>query len=77
MLVTRGLRLESSSITGNTPPWGIYNSHGGAIRLDNSTVTGHTIDLLSVRRPRLINSTCGTSSQLSATGPTWGVCTND
>lgn len=47
--------------------------------LTNSSVTGSGsgIDLLTERRPRLVDSTCDVSRNLSNPTQTWGVCTND
>jgi len=55
---------------------GLVNLYGGG-RLIDSTITGSTyIDIDTVRRPRLIASTCGTSRS-TRTGEAWGVCSND
>jgi hypothetical protein len=69
--------LTGLTATSNTGV-GIYS--GGKIVLRDSTVTGSGVtDLLSVRRPVLVNSTCDHSTQ--STGdpipPTWGVCASD
>lgn len=46
------------------------------IRLTDSTVTGSArADIASRYRPRLVNTTCGTS--LDYNSGTWGVCAND
>jgi hypothetical protein len=52
---------------------------GKAVTLTNSTVTGSAsgVDLLTDRRPRLVNSTCEVSRKLSQPTETWGVCAND
>jgi len=47
-------------------------------KLIDSIVTGSTgADLATFRRPKLVNSTCGTSRFVDPGGSTWGVCTND
>lgn len=71
------LRLDGVSVTGNVGP-GVRASR--TLRLVDSTVTGNGtggsgIDLLSERRPKLTNSTCGRSE--GPTGAPWGVCAND
>jgi hypothetical protein len=81
------LVLTDATITGNTGVGVI----GERITLKNSTVSGNNttaqvigggetvdgIDLISKRKPRLINSTCGRSAQLSVLSNSWGVCAND
>jgi hypothetical protein len=56
---------------------GIYS--GGKIVLRDSSVTGSGIlDLLSGRRPVLVNSSCDHSAQDTTDPlPTWGVCASD
>jgi hypothetical protein len=54
----------------------------GALTIVDSSITGSTsVDIESVRRPRLRNTVCGKSAQLllpqNTLGPPWGVCTND
>ncbi len=55
----------------------------GRLALRDSTVTGNgggTLDLLSPRRPKLMNTVCDHSAMLNSddsTGPPWGVCTQD
>jgi hypothetical protein len=52
---------------------------GRVVVLMNSSVTGSAsgIDLLTQRRPRVINSTCEVSRILQNPTETWGVCAND
>lgn len=52
---------------------------GHAVVLDGSTVTGSGsgIDLLTERPPRLSDSTCGVSRNLSNPTQSWGVCVDD
>jgi hypothetical protein len=58
----------------NTYLWGVSAPR---LTLFDSTVTGNAnADLSSRSRPRLINTTCGTSAVLGGDG-SWGVCTND
>ena len=57
---------------------GVYSAK--RLVLKDSSVTGSGIvDLLSGRRPVLLNTTCGTSRQdtFDPVPPTWGVCAND
>ena len=54
----------------------------GPIRLVNPNVTGNLyegepIDIVTGRRPRLINTTCGRSLDLLAEPQSWGVCAGD
>jgi hypothetical protein len=63
-----------------------WSPAGYGPRLTDSTVTGNgtsalcsanpCVDISSVKEPRLVNSSCGTSSRLGGSG-SWGVCTND
>lgn len=56
---------------------GLVCLYGGGTLVD-STVTGSAgADLATFRRPRIINSTCGTSRFVDPAGSPWGVCTND
>jgi hypothetical protein len=52
---------------------------GTKVSLVSSSVTGSGSgsDLLVDRKPKLVDSTCGTSHKLSNPVETWGVCTND
>lgn len=52
---------------------------GRKVVLVNSSVTGSQsgIDLLTQRRPRVVNSTCEVSRILQNPTETWGVCAND
>jgi hypothetical protein len=55
---------------------GLVCLYGGG-KLVDSTVTGSTtVDIATFRRPKLVNSTCGTSRH-DPSGVPWGVCTND
>jgi hypothetical protein len=54
------------------------------VRLVDSVVTGNTfigdpLDILSRRRPLLVNTSCDASAQWidDTVGPTWGVCAGD
>jgi hypothetical protein len=58
--------LTDSSVTGHAGT----AIHAERIRLTRSTVTGNGLDLDAIVRPRLRDSTCGTSNG-------WGVCTGD
>src|SRR5262249_27176359 len=54
----------------------------GSLTIVDSSITGSTsVDIESVRRPRLRNTVCGKSAQLllpqNTLGPPWGVCAND
>jgi hypothetical protein len=55
----------------------------GPLRLTDSSVTGSPrFDLVSKNRPRLVNTTCGTSRRIGAGGvvletESWGVCAGD
>jgi hypothetical protein len=56
---------------------GLVCLYGGGIIVD-STVTGSSgIDIVTVKRPKVVRSACGTSRRIDASGPTWGVCAND
>lgn len=72
------LRLDGCSITGNT---GVgIESASATIR--NCTVTGNdaggdAIDVRTLRRPRVINTTCGRSQRFSSHAEDWDVCAND
>ena len=52
---------------------------GRSVLLRDSSVSGSGsgIDLLTQRRPRLVNSTCEVSRILQNPTDTWGVCAND
>jgi hypothetical protein len=72
------VRLQSLTATGNGDV-GVIGSTG--VALENSTVTGNQaggdgVDILSGRRPRLVNTTCGRSGNMDDGAP-WGVCTLD
>ena len=58
-----------------------YGIAARRIVLANSTVTGNhgngDHDLLSVRRPLLVDSTCGRSEVADGSGASWGVCSGD
>jgi len=53
---------------------------GKATLLDSSITGAQQVDVLTGKKPRLVNTTCGTSAQLlpdGSAGPTWGVCAGD
>ncbi len=56
---------------------GLYGAQAArTIAIRDSTLTGNgTADIASGSRPRLINTTCGTSA--GGPGGTWGVCSGD
>ena len=72
----RRLTLLDSGVSAPDPEDdGLICFYGGGTLID-STVTGSVgDDLATFRRPRLVDSTCGTSR--APAGGTWGVCTND
>ncbi len=71
------LRLSNASFSGNTAPVGILGLSGN-LRLFDSVVEGQQTDLFTARRPRLTNSTCGTSARYGDPPHLpWSVCTND
>jgi len=72
------VRLTSTDNVGA----GLYA--GARVRLQDSQVTGNIhppagADIITRRRPRLLNTTCGNSMSVVGTqyGPPWGVCTSD
>jgi len=67
--------LEASSVTGTIDT----AVSGRSVKLKYSSVTGSGsgIDLLTDKRPLLIDSDCGVSRQLSNPTVTWGVCAGD
>jgi hypothetical protein len=67
------ISLKSCQVTGNAE--GVI---GFSVAIVGCTVTGNGggADLVSARRPRARNSTCGTSVDSGTLG-TWGGCTND
>jgi hypothetical protein len=52
------------------------SGHGGPIRLEDSTVTGNSIDLYTPRPPKLDNTTCDVSVN-SKDDSSWGICAFD
>lgn len=79
-------KITNSTITGN----GEYGIDTGRLWLTGSTVTGngigpncgpspllHCADLHVYRRPKLIQSTCGTSVMTTQATISWGVCQLD
>jgi hypothetical protein len=86
-------RLRRTTITGNGGAGIIggifsdfyqeYSYSPRALSLTDSDVSGNGVidgsaDLLMIKRPRLLRSTCGTSANPEAPGnPTWGVCAGD
>jgi hypothetical protein len=81
-----GIKLKNATITGNGVA-GIF-SWTARVKLKDSTVTGNDaggngFDIVTSKRPRLVDSTCGRSAQVAplatpdAGSPSWGVCTND
>jgi hypothetical protein len=83
--IDAGFRLSGKNLTvTNNGAVGIdtslgYGDRWGAIVVKDSTVTGHTTDLVAGRRPFLRNSSCDTSEhrQGFASFGTWGVCASD
>ncbi len=78
----KSARLDGLTAQGNTGP-GIF---GERPRLRNSTVTGNVfhaapLDLLTERRPRLLNTSCDHSARFDeeqqSAGAPWGVCSGD
>jgi hypothetical protein len=81
------LTIVGTTIT-NNGFYGIdgWTDRGHGVRLIDSTVTGNGTDPLcgtqpcadvaGVRQPRVVNSACSTSLNISK-GGTWGVCTLD
>jgi len=72
------LTAKGVTATGN----GIGLGSGRSLAIADSSITGSTsVDIESVRRPRLRNVVCETSAQLllpqNTLGPPWGVCSND
>jgi hypothetical protein len=67
------VKLTNLTVTGANI--GVFS--GGALQLTNSSVTGSTqVDLYSRAKPKLVNTTCGTSRRVGKT-VTWVVCEND
>jgi hypothetical protein len=74
--------MDNGNMTFGGPGGGVY---AGRIALTDSTVAGNLYvggsgDLLSGSRPKLSDTTCGTSLNTRATSPaeeSWGVCTFD
>ena len=80
VLAGAGTRIMATRVTatGN----GIGLGSGRSLTIADSSITGSTsVDIESVRRPRLRNVVCETSAQLllpqNTLGPPWGVCSND
>ena len=76
----RSVRITGLTATGNGQ--GGFINNGTSTRLIDSTVTGNAfapdptmLDVFSVRRPRLVNTTCDHS--LAPDGETWGICSGD
>jgi hypothetical protein len=70
--------LHGCTITGN----GGVGVQGSSALLRDCSVTGNNgsgqgIDLRTLRRPRLISSTCGRSQKVDVVGEHWDVCTDD
>ena len=56
----------------------VYGIASARIILEGSTITGNSPrDLISLKRPILIDSICGRSEVVDSGGTSWGVCTND
>ncbi len=71
-IAARRVKASSLTATGNGN-YGVFAERNA--RLTDSMLTGNTDgDLFSARKPRLDNTTCGTSD--GPNGP-WGVCTGD
>lgn len=79
---TRGGRLNAVGVTiTNNGCVGVVARERKHVRLADSQVTGHAIDLETAKRPQVSDTACGTSSHLTGggcavNGP-WGVCAND
>lgn len=72
------VKLDRCSVTGN----GAVGVESLSLRLKDSTVTGNGasfdgIDVATLKRPKLLDSTCGRSQQFQSPAQNWGVCTND
>ena len=75
-IFTRKLKATNLTANGNTR----VGVDARTIKLEDSTLTGNNaagagIDVRSLRKPRLINTTCGRSADND--GATWAVCAND
>ncbi len=81
-----GIKLQNATITGNGIA-GIF-SWKARVKLLDSTVTGNDAggngyDIVTSRRPKLVNTTCGRSAQVAplaqpdAGSPSWAVCAGD
>ena len=68
-----GGRLRIQGLTANGNGDGVLST---SLFLLDSTVTGNGVDLSTIERPHLRNTTCDTS-QRSLDSGSWGVCTND
>jgi len=56
---------------------GLVCLYGGGTLVDSTVMGSGGADLATFRRPKLVDSTCGTSRFVDPGGTTWGVCTND
>jgi hypothetical protein len=66
------IALSNVTATGN----GFFGVFSTTVMLTDSTVTGNGAgDISSFRKPQLVNTTCGKSSD--RLGDPWGVCQND
>jgi hypothetical protein len=71
------LTLLDTGATEPDPAYGLVCLYGGGTLID-STVSGSSgADLATFKRPKLVRSTCGTSTSFNPINGTWGVCTND
>jgi hypothetical protein len=71
----RKTMLEDSTITGSEDT--AISGQKASLKSSSVTGSGSGIDLLTDRRPHLVDSTCGVSRNLSNPVETWGVCTDD
>jgi hypothetical protein len=80
VLAGAGKRITAIRVTATGNGAGLGSA--GSLTIVDSSITGSTsVDIESVRRPRLRNTVCGKSAQLllpqNTLGPPWGVCTDD
>ncbi len=73
-------RLKAKNLTVNAPCFQGIRVQGSTTLIGSSITGAQKVDVVTGKRPHLVNTTCGTSAQLlpdGTTGGTWGVCTND
>lgn len=72
-VLVSSVNLRQATVTGNAGD-GVHTA--GRLTLRDSIVTGNAAaDVSSPRRPRIVNTTCGSSSDQQSGD--WDVCTND